>query len=1113
MGQSILLLLPLLAADPPDPRGYVCRRATAPIAIDGKLDDPAWAAAPWSDAFVDIEGDAKPRPRLKTRMKMLWDDRCLYIAAELEEPHLWATITQHDAVIFQDHDFEVFLDPDGDNHNYCELELNAKNTTWDLLLTKPYRDGGRALHAWEITGLKTAVHLNGTLNDPRDADHGWTVEIAWPWEGLKELTSVPLPPQGGDQWRINFSRVEWDIEIKDGVYHKIKGRPEHNWVWSPQGVIDMHRPERWGYVQFSTKSDGDAFRPDPDRKVRDQLHRIYDAQRKHHDKTGAYADPLAALGLDASQFPKDLRIERTSHAFDASIPAASDPAARWVISHDSWIRKIGPAQPKKQVARWWDDKVEQALTSAGSNRSELEDFLTKAPAAQRPGAAFLVANMPDADLKSLKADFLLTNTALAYRARAEVPWGKDIPEDLFLNDVLPYANVDEKRDAWRSDFYALCLPIAKSCKTPAEAAHRLNFEIFQKLNVKYSTQRKAPNQSPRQSIETGKASCTGLSIMLADACRAVCIPARLAGTPLWANKRGNHTWVEVWDQGWHFTGACEPDPKGLDRGWFIADASEAKKDVPEHAIYASSFKKTGTSFPLVWARRNKDVPGENVTDRYAKKAEPKAETVRVMIRVVDAAGKRIASDVTVFGGGPPSVVSNLTIGRSRDETADTNDILTFELKPNTGYGIQAAGASAEIETGAAGTTQTVELVAGKRSSSVDPGSNPSGAAIAELRDAVHKNGSLVDSPKKSFAKTPLTKSDAAATRELLWKAHVDRIRSKRAEEMKAKVIKDGKLEMPFFTKTFGAKPKDGRSLWISMHGGGGAPKKVNDRQWENQKKLYTLDEGVYLAPRGPTDTWNLWHEAHIDRMFTRLIEDIIVFEDVNPDRVYLMGYSAGGDGVYQMAPRMADAWAAAAMMAGHPNGVSLLSLRNVPFALQVGANDSAYNRNKVGREYGEQLDRLQKGDPKGYEHFVRIREGKPHWMGGEDKEALPWMAKFTRDPIPDRIVWKQTGTPHDRSYWLAVPKDQAKVGAFLAAERSGQTIKITGAEDVKSVLIHLDDRMLDLDQPVAVVYNGKTLYNAVPPRTIKTMLATLSGRGDPKLVFDAEIAVDLSSTR
>jgi hypothetical protein len=242
-----------------------------------------------------------------------------------------------------------------------------------------------------------------------------------------------------------------------------------------------------------------------------------------------------------------------------------------------------------------------------------------------------------------------------------------------------------------------------------------------------------------------------------------------------------------------------------------------------------------------------------------------------------------------------------------------------------------------------------------------------------------------------------------------------------AGEIKDRILKDGKLEMPFFIKEFGKKPATGRSLWISMHGGGGAPKQVNDSQYENQKRLYTLDEGLYLAPRAPTNTWNLWHESHIDRLFGRLIEDLIAIEGVDPDRVYILGYSAGGDGVYQLAPRMADYLAAAAMMAGHPNDASPLGLRNLPFALQVGGKDAAYNRNKVAAEWGEKLDKLRKDDPDGYEHFVKIHEDKAHWMNLEDKVALPWMAKHTRNPVPKRVVWKQASTTHDRFYWLAVP--------------------------------------------------------------------------------------------
>ena len=392
-----------------------------------------------------------------------------------------------------------------------------------------------------------------------------------------------------------------------------------------------------------------------------------------------------------------------------------------------------------------------------------------------------------------------------------------------------------------------------------------------------------------------------------------------------------------------------------------------------------------------------------------------------------------------------------------------------------------------------------------------PDAAKSTAALESLKAELAANPPLAEVATKAFASTPLTKADAAAAQEMLWKAHVAFIKKDRGGEVKDKLIKDGKLEMPYAFKSFGKKPAGGRSLWISMHGGGGAPKEVNDQQWNNQKGLYQPEEGLYLAPRAPTNTWNLWHEGHIDRLFVRLIEDFIVFEDVNPDRVYIMGYSAGGDGVYQLAPRMADSLAAAAMMAGHPNDASPLGLRNLPFALQVGGKDAAYSRNKIAAEWGEKLDKLRKDDPTGYEHFVKIHEDKGHWMNLEDKVALPWMAKFTRNPIPNHVVWRQAGTTHDRFYWLAVPAGEAKPGAFVDAKFDRQTIEIVNVEKVTKLLIRLDDRMLDLDKPVKVIHKGKVLFEGVVPRTAATLAKTLIGRGDPKLVFDAEIAVDLGN--
>ncbi|MEC7638765.1 MAG: dienelactone hydrolase family protein, partial [Verrucomicrobiota bacterium] len=233
--------------------------------------------------------------------------------------------------------------------------------------------------------------------------------------------------------------------------------------------------------------------------------------------------------------------------------------------------------------------------------------------------------------------------------------------------------------------------------------------------------------------------------------------------------------------------------------------------------------------------------------------------------------------------------------------------------------------------------------------------------------------------ENEFANSPISKSEANEAKEILWKDHISLIKSQRSNEMKQKRISIGDKTLKYDYLVFGEKPETGRSLYISMHGGGGAPPQVNEGQWKNQMRLYKPKEGIYLCPRAPTDTWNLWHQAHIDPLFDRLIENMIIFNEVDPDKVYLMGYSAGGDGVYQLAPRMCDRFAAAAMMAGHPNETSPLGLRNLPFALHMGENDKAYNRNKIAASWGDKLTNLRKEDPKGYEHFVKIHKNKGHW--------------------------------------------------------------------------------------------------------------------------------------
>jgi pimeloyl-ACP methyl ester carboxylesterase len=354
------------------------------------------------------------------------------------------------------------------------------------------------------------------------------------------------------------------------------------------------------------------------------------------------------------------------------------------------------------------------------------------------------------------------------------------------------------------------------------------------------------------------------------------------------------------------------------------------------------------------------------------------------------------------------------------------------------------------------------------------------------------------------AEIPLTRAAAEKLRTEKIAESQAALKKDRAAEMEAKSITlDGKT-LRWLEKEFG-KTEDGkRSLWISMHGGGGAPAEVNDQQWQNQIKLYQPEEGIYVAPRAPTDAWNMWHQPHIDPLFDRLIQDMIATRGVDPNHVYLMGYSAGGDGVWQLAPRMADRFAAATMMAGHPGDASLLPLRNLPFSIYVGGDDAAYDRNKLAAAKGEELDALQKADPQGYEHVVKVFEGMGHWMKLKDAESVPWMAKHTRNPWPDRIVWVQDDVTHDRFYWLEIPAGVAKAGQKITATAKDHEILLEG--DVPDgMMLNLSDSLLDLDLPLAVKINGAQVFQGLVPRTAETIQTALEKNPDPALCPTASL--------
>ena len=313
-----------------NPNSYVCYQTEQQLTIDGKMSEEAWGKASWTEYFVDIEGDLKPIPRYKTQVKMLWDADYFYFLAEMEEPHVWAKLTERDAVIYHDNDFEVFIDPDGDTHEYYELEINAFRTEWDLLLVRPYRDGAPAVNAWDIQGLKTAIDINGTINNPRDKDSSWTVEIAIPWKVLSECAHKPSPPIDGDQWRVNFSRVQWHTDIINNKYIKTKDSsgnnlPENNWVWSPQGLIAMHYPEMWGFVQFSSAKVGSekvSYSHNPIEDAKHALRLLYYAEKTYQMQYGTYTNKINLLELQpisSSHFKWQPIITASQNQFEAQI--------------------------------------------------------------------------------------------------------------------------------------------------------------------------------------------------------------------------------------------------------------------------------------------------------------------------------------------------------------------------------------------------------------------------------------------------------------------------------------------------------------------------------------------------------------------------------------------------------------------------------------------------------------------------------------------------------------------------------------------------------------------------------------------------------------------------
>lgn len=435
-------------------------------------------------------------------------------------------------------------------------------------------------------------------------------------------------------------------------------------------------------------------------------------------------------------------------------------------------------------------------------------------------------------------------------------------------------------------------------------------------------------------------------------------------------------------------------------------------------------------------------------------------------------------------------------------------MMTFHLVPRPALGLVALATLVAYPSCKRGTktdesTPTEEGRGSKPSKSVnEPEARGPRRRVKRGRGSKPAKG--VNEPP---APSGLTKGQAKATAKRAALRFADKMRRDRAADLTSKRITIGDKTLRFEFSEHGTAPPTGHALIISMHGGGSTEASVNDQQWTNQTQLYQPAEAFYVAPRAPNDAWDMWHQAHIDPMFDRLIEDFVAIKGVDPNRVYLTGYSAGGDGTYQVGPRMADRWAAAAMMAGHPNEARPDGLMNTPFFIQVGEQDTAYKRNELAAEWDRKLTDLAKQFPGSYEHKTIIYPQHGHWMDGKDKVAIPWMLAKRRAPWPKHVRWFQDDVVEKRFYWLANAAPRA--GQLVTASVTGNVITVEASEAM-SLVLRLSDALVDLDEAVLVrTQAGKELFNAIVPRSERAIEASLRERFDPASVAYATIAVNL----
>jgi hypothetical protein len=705
--------------------------------------------------------------------------------------------------------------------------------------------------------------------------------------------------------------------------------------------------------------------------------------------------------------------------------------------------------------------LEVSLDRAPLRKVEWQALLAKTPKDQKSAVEYLLTYMPLGDLTSLPTDKVAEAVRLAYEARKATSWGKKLPDAIFLDSVVPYASVTEPRRSMRADWFARYGETVKKTKSPGEAALLINARLFKDTKVTYNTRRLRTDQSPPETIAQGMATCTGLSIMLVDALRAVGVPSRLAGIPSWPGRGGNHTWVEVWDKGsWHFVGAAEPDDKGLDHAWFAEEAGRVPGTNPKETIYAVTYKPTGTTFPVVW-NDEAQIPAQNVTPNYhlaLAKAQP-----RLMVEVKEH-GERVIADVIALNAANGDQCLR---GKSLGPQADMNLFLNAPAKNGDTYEVTVLHNGKRLTRQATVKGDTVLRV--------------------EMDDADFSEDSAARAWQEYLARPDVT-----------LKADFD-----------ANLVKTTDRSAPYKWRTVGTKPKDGWGLVIAMHGGGNGPKSMNDGEWNHMFNAYYKDHPeaggyVYLALRAPNDEWNGFYDDAICPTVERLIHQFVKFGGVDPNRVYACGASHGGYGAFVIGPKIPYRFAAIhpAAGAGTDGETAGENLRNVRFTWAVGETDTAYGRVERDRKFAADWEKW-KALYGGFDGGLEEIKGRGHLINGTEADKIAELLKYTRNAAPKRVIWVQTDDVLKRFYWLEAlkPADKGRIDA--AIEGNTITLKTEGQGDIA---LWLSASLIDLTKPVTVVRDGKKKVYKVKP-SLTTFREGLEQTADPALSAPVRIVV------